>query len=229
MLISKYGIVLKRLKHEDIELVRQMRNTPDIRESMFVQQEISEAEQEKWFVSVNNKFNNYFVILYEGRKAGLINGKNVDYTERSSEGGIFIWEKELLHSMVPVAASVVANDFSFFVLSFNKTYSRVRLDNVQAIQYNKQMGYRETATNTVNGEILMELSAEDYRKNAGRIRQGLQVLYNDHTPLSLDDISFADDTPADFKNLYTGLPSYTTDMIKQILQREGRDPVSVGL
>ena len=57
MIIRKYGISLERLTEEDIELVRQHRNSEFIRKRMFYQKMITEEEQKKWFQSINNDFN----------------------------------------------------------------------------------------------------------------------------------------------------------------------------
>ena len=90
MIIEKYGIKLIRLKQEDIELVRLKRNSLDINELMHDRVIISFEMQYKWFQSINNIYNNYFIIIYNNEKIGLVNGKNSDYEKRQSEGGMFI-------------------------------------------------------------------------------------------------------------------------------------------
>ena len=60
MIIRKYGIVLRRLQHKDIELVRVKRNQDSVRNFMFYQKKITETEQEEWFKSINNIYNYYF-------------------------------------------------------------------------------------------------------------------------------------------------------------------------
>lgn len=49
---------------------------------MEFQNEITPQMQEEWFQSINNKFNNYFLIEFNGAQVGMIYGAEVD------------WEKE---------------------------------------------------------------------------------------------------------------------------------------
>ena len=73
MKISKYGIDLVRLTEEDIEMLRQWRNSPQIQQFMEYREEITAEMQKKWFDSINNVNNFYFIIHFEGQKIGLIN------------------------------------------------------------------------------------------------------------------------------------------------------------
>src|ERR1017187_6809502 len=112
MLIRKYGITLKRLKEEDIELVREMRNSAAIRSTMAYREQITPEMQKKWFESINNKFNGYFMIIHEGTKIGLINGKNIDFEKRTCEGGIFLWDENYKDTIIPALASIIMNDWT---------------------------------------------------------------------------------------------------------------------
>ena len=57
MIIRKYGLLLKRVQREDLELIRTKRNQRSVREHMFYQKTISKLDQEKWFDSINNIYN----------------------------------------------------------------------------------------------------------------------------------------------------------------------------
>ena len=118
MIIQKYGIVLRRLQHKDIELVRTKRNQDSIRNYMFYQKEITAEEQEEWFKSTNNIYNYYFIIESDNKKVGLINGKNIDYEKRTSEGGIFIWDEEYRDIQVSAIASLIMAEFTFLIFDF---------------------------------------------------------------------------------------------------------------
>jgi len=93
MKLSKYGIVLDRLRQEDIELVRSWRNSPMISQFMEFREQITPEMQKEWFKSVDNIENFYFVVVYQGKKIGLINSSNVQWATVSSEGGIFLWDE----------------------------------------------------------------------------------------------------------------------------------------
>ena len=78
MKFRKYGITLTRLREDDIELVRKWRNSPGIQQYMEYREFITEEMQKKWFESINNLQNFYFIIEYENKKIGLINTSNID-------------------------------------------------------------------------------------------------------------------------------------------------------
>ena len=57
MIITGYGIVLRRLTLEDIEQVRHWRNDPEINRWMIYQDRITSKQQREWFETINNPFN----------------------------------------------------------------------------------------------------------------------------------------------------------------------------
>jgi hypothetical protein len=78
MKIEINGLVAERLKEKDIELIRQWRNSDTIRKNMLYQEIITPEKQLKWFHSINNFNNFYFIVEYKGRKVGLVNIKDVN-------------------------------------------------------------------------------------------------------------------------------------------------------
>lgn len=186
MLIKKYGITLQRLEQADLELVRYWRNQPAIRQRMAFRGHISSEMQQQWFDSVNNKYNYYFVIIYEGRKIGLINTKNVNMQDRYGEGGIFIWEHELWNSYVPSLASLALLELTFKVLSFsNKSFIQILRSNSAAIKYNKAMGYV-----LIPGQDSIEnqwyiLTREDFLKRFDKLERGSYIVSGQYDPLEV--------------------------------------------
>jgi hypothetical protein len=76
--IEQYGVKLRRLQIEDIELVRFWRNQEHVVKNMEFKRQITSEEQLIWFNSINNIANYYFMIEFEGKDIGVINVKNVD-------------------------------------------------------------------------------------------------------------------------------------------------------
>src|SRR5690554_5264014 len=107
MIIRKYGIELHRLTYTDIHLVREMRNRADIRTRMHAQKYITKEMQERWFQSIDNAFNYFYLIFHQGRKVGLVQAKDVDFITRSCEPGIYLWDSNALAEGVSVKASLV--------------------------------------------------------------------------------------------------------------------------
>lgn len=218
MIIRKYGLVLSRLKEKDIELVRQMRNTEEIRRYMHYREEITPEMQKKWFQSVNNDSNYYFIIEHNGKKIGLIHGKNNDFEKGTCEGGIFIWDKSYIGTFIPAMASIILNDFTFITFGVLKTvYAKVVAGNANAAEYNKLMGYEPCAPQNDDAEVQwMKCTAENYLKHVVILRQGISKITGDVTPLSVEEIDFSDDNQEDIDHLYKNLPKALQKLIPRI-------------
>lgn len=176
--ISCLGLKLSRLTEEDIELVRNMRNRPDIKRRMSYQKNISPDEQVIWFNSINNEFNYYFLICYNEKKIGLINAKNLNPKTSIGEGGIFIWEKDYLDSPVPVLASIVFLDviFNYFKIS-NKSFIRVLNRNKKAIAYNEALGYILIDLPVRSEVSFLILTKEDFNNKLIKFNKALTVFF----------------------------------------------------
>lgn len=220
MIIRKYGLVLERLKEKDIELLRQKRNSESIRQAMYYTEEITPEMQKKWFESINNKYNGYFIISYKGQKIGLIHGKNVDFDKRTCEGGIFIWEKEYLNSEVPSLASIIMNDWTFVLGNFRAIYAKVLKANKVALTYNKQLGYEPCEPQNDDKDVQwLRLTKENYLKWVEPIRKNMARTTHDEKPLQLEDLDASDDLGKEVELFYKGLPADIQAMADTLIER----------
>jgi UDP-4-amino-4,6-dideoxy-N-acetyl-beta-L-altrosamine N-acetyltransferase len=207
MIISKYGIELHRLqKNEDIELVRIMRNSEPVQRGMFFREPITPEMQQNWFASQNNKYNYHFLICFQGKKIGMISGKNVDFINRTSEGGIFIWDTDMLGSPVPVIASVIMAELSFNLLNLEKTYAEARKDNPVALRYNRLLGYEVLQEIHPEQKVMMVLSRNNFMSGGLKFLNTIRKLTKDPYDLTWNDIHFNDVSDEDRARLYTGFP-----------------------
>jgi UDP-4-amino-4,6-dideoxy-N-acetyl-beta-L-altrosamine N-acetyltransferase len=222
MRIHKYGITLTRIKEKDIELIREKRNSDEIKASMQFRETITPEMQKRWFESVNNIFHNYFIITADNKQIGLIDGKNIDYLKRTSEGGMFIWDKEYWGTIHSALSSVIMSDFNFIINEFKKNYIKILRTNVKAIGHNKQLGYVPTQDLLSTDEIeWFELTRESYFKNVEKLRKAISVNTGDAELLSVDDFEFTDDSKQDLLKLYSPLPDYLKQKIDHCLKRDG--------
>jgi len=179
MIVRGFGIQLIRLRHEHIEMVREKRNSRNIAQYMEFREEITPQMQEKWFQSINNKFNNYFLIEFNGEKVGMIYGAQVDWEKRETgNGGIFIWEGKWLETPVPLAASLMLTETSFMI-GLDLTYVKILNDNNRAIAFNKNLGYEILPGQEKNYNQKYVLTKENYFKKAERFRHAYVKQYGD--------------------------------------------------
>ncbi|CAG5079137.1 GNAT family N-acetyltransferase [Parvicella tangerina] len=173
LILKQYGITLKRIAKDDIELVRTWRNHPSIRKTMAYQKKISAKEQVEWFERVNNSLNYYFLIIVKGSPIGVINCKEVNLKEQYGEGGIFIWEAEYINSPIPGIASIILINYIFNVIHIgNKSYIRILRNNEQAKKYNRSLGYSLIPGQNRNKNQWYILTREDFNSKKEKLMRG---------------------------------------------------------
>jgi len=142
--IRKFGIVLRRLVPEYLEAVRVWRNDPTVSQWLVFQGQIEPEQQRKWFDSLDQTRNFYYVIEYQGQPIGLVNLKNYDEAAGSAEGGIFIGESSFQNGMVALEALLAMYDFGFEVLRLKEIIAYIMIGNRRALRLNQALGFRKS-------------------------------------------------------------------------------------
>lgn len=172
MIIHKYGVTLKRITEDDIELLRQWRNSDQIKRNMEYREYITPEMQKKWFDSINNYNNFYYLIIYKGDKIGVINEKNIDRNGKgTSEAGLFIADEKYLKSYIPLLASLIMIEANFYLLGGKESYIRTLKGNKKAIEYNKSLGYQLCDGQEDVENQLYVLTRENFEKKTRKIRK----------------------------------------------------------
>lgn len=167
MIVEKYGVQLKNISIQDIELIRTKRNTDNISSKMIYKDFILPEQQLKWFESINN-FNNFYYLIYvDGKAIGLISDKNIDWNNLISEAGLFIWEEKYLKTLIASYATLCLLELGYEILSWNKTMIKVLASNKEALTYNKQIGFKITEQN--KDVVNMELDRKSYFEKARKM------------------------------------------------------------
>jgi RimJ/RimL family protein N-acetyltransferase len=206
MKFGKYGIILERLKEEDIEIVRQWRNSDPVRLNMNYQDIITPEQQRQWYKSINNLQFNYMMIHYQGKKIGILNDKNIDWEAKSSESGIFLGRTEYYSTFVPYMVSVAGIESTFYLLGWKKQYAHILRSNINAIRFNLQLGYQLCDEQEDIENQLYEMTWDSFERKAGKIRKAVRSLAgNDNYARVLFE-------PADYE---TGLAQMFETLIKK--------------
>lgn len=165
MTIIGFGVQLRRMTLSDIERIRTWRNAPEIQALMFEQANISADQQEKWFETVNNDLNYFFLIEVEHKPVGLIYAKNLDAVTLEGEGGIFMGEPTYRTSDIPARASLLWLWVCFEYFGFDTSRIKVKRENAIALAYNAFLGYQ---LNREEGEMIgMELTKAHFMRSKG--------------------------------------------------------------
>jgi RimJ/RimL family protein N-acetyltransferase len=181
MKFYKYGIILERLKVEDIELVRQWRNSDPVRLNMKYQDVITPEMQLTWFNSINNLQNNYLMIHYKDEKIGLLNDKNIDWESRSSESGIFFGRTEFYNTFLPYLVSVAGIETTFYLLGWKKQFAHILRSNTNAIKFNLLLGYQLSEGQEELDHQWYEMTRQSFEQKAGKVRKAVRTLAGNDT------------------------------------------------
>lgn len=143
MKISFVEIVLKRLCVEDVELLRQWRNSDLVSDYMFFQEEINLAMQTKWFESLHSENDFYFIIEYKQTPIGLINVKNIDWQKKQGKAGLFIALEKYRNTPLAIYASLALLTDCFEEKQLLRVFAKVRNNNLHTIAYNQSLGFQK--------------------------------------------------------------------------------------
>lgn len=169
MKIIKYGVTLKRLTKDKIELVRNWRNDPKIAQYMEYKEYITPEMQEKWFEKIDNDNNFYFIVEVEGFEIGLANIKDIEYKTGVGEPGLFIYDDNYLNTIIPFYVTLCLMDFSFNTLQLESTYIHVLENNKRAIKFNKSLGYTLGKNQEAITNQRYTLTVESYIQNKQKL------------------------------------------------------------
>lgn len=182
MFYSRYGITFRLLKESDIELVRNWRNDPVVANNHEFREYITSWMQAEWFASINNINNLYTIIEYQSEKIGVINIKNIDWEQKSCEGGIFIPYPKYHQSFLPGIISYITTEIIFSVFDWNVSYARVLKENKSVRGFVRMLGYElmPDQEEVVNQRYCV--TREQFEKKAPKLLKAMSVLVSDTGP-----------------------------------------------
>jgi hypothetical protein len=181
---NRYGITLSRITEDDIELIRQWRNDPKVNQHMIYRGHITQEQQVKWFHKINNNQNSYYLIIYKNEKIGLINNKNIETKDKSSEAGIFIWNDS--YDFAPLLASILLCEIGFYIMKGGDSYAKVLKKNKRAIEYNNIIGYDVIERKPRSRYIKIKLTKENFKARTEKLRKTIMINTNSNGELSLE-------------------------------------------
>lgn len=139
-------IVLTPLTKEDIELVRIWRNSPEVAQYMYTENEISVEQQKAWFERIkDDNTSKYWIIEYDNQKIGLASLTGISNTLSSCYWAFY------LGTDVPrgggIGSKIEYNilEYVFNELKLNKLRCEVMDFNDKVISMHEKFGFRREA------------------------------------------------------------------------------------
>jgi len=162
--IHAYGVTLAPVQQEDLALLREWRNRPDISAQMLDQRPISEAAQLQWFERIKNDASQqHFVIRYKNEPVGACNLKQPEgqpvIGSPVLESGFYLADPRFRGSMLAFFPALALNQYCFQTLGCTTLLAHVKPDNQAALRFNQQLGYQATtklSCPTPDGEVMLQ-------------------------------------------------------------------------
>ena len=173
---QRYGVLLRRLEHKDIEMVRRWRLKPEIVANMEYRGDITPAMQETWFQKINNDQNFFFISWCKGTPVGLIDLKDYDAVAKNAEGGAFIGEPEKTDMFFGLRAALAMYDYGFESLGLNTVTVHVLNDNPGAIRLNLMLGFELLPGEENNYNQKYMVGRERYQKATAVMKQRFEKM-----------------------------------------------------
>lgn len=158
-----YGVKFTRVTEEHLEMMRNWRNSDFVRSRMLFQEHITPEMQSKWFQTINNDANYYFIVEYMGKYVGVINIK--DIKGNAGEPGFYLVNEEFKNTSIASLVNLAFGEFLFEMLGLDKLYIHVRKDNADAMKLNLFFGYKIIEAESGDNFNYLELKKNDFYNN----------------------------------------------------------------
>lgn len=159
-----YGIEVKPVSSDDIEILRLWRNSKSIRERMYDKKLISAEKQKRWYSHVQTtRQEAHWVVWCNGVRTGWMKIKAevpLDVA-KTVDVGMYVGDSSVKHGLLGFAMGLMQIDIVFDVLSIPKIEMTINEDNPQLLRFNNVLGYQETVL--LNGYRHMCITPNDYQ------------------------------------------------------------------
>lgn len=136
-------VKLSLLKSDDIEMVREWRNSPEVSKYMYTDGLISVEDQKRWFDKISiDKTSKYFIIEYDDCKIGLASIYNIDEKFQSCSWAFYIGNSEIRGAGIGSKVEYNILQFVFDELKLNKLCCEVFSFNEAVIKMHEKLGFR---------------------------------------------------------------------------------------
>jgi len=168
-MIKGSSVYLRIIEKSDIEKVRKWRNSPEVYAYHANRDQISEIQQENWFVKISQSpaTQIFIICLMNGDELGICQYKNLDQRNRTVEVGIYLAHPDVSPSpsekwrgVAPLEAFYLLCNYVFGYLNAHKIYGYVMAENIRAIQMNELFGLK--IEGQMKKEVFYENAYHDY-------------------------------------------------------------------
>lgn len=134
--------MLKPLKEDDLGLVLEWRNAPEVRRNMYSTHEISAEEHRGWYASmINDPSRLYFVYMEGSENNGVVYFTNLSTEKKSAFWGFYAGQAAAKGTGLKMEYDAL--EYAFEVLKLHKLNCEVISFNKSVINGHKKAGFSE--------------------------------------------------------------------------------------
>lgn len=139
-------IKLRPITNEDLEMVRNWRNSPEVSQYMYTEKHISAEEQIAWFNRISNDPDcKYWIIEYEGKSLGLVSITEISKIFDSCFWAFYLGDSSVRGAGIGAKVEYNVLTYVFDTLHLNKIRCEVLTSNEKVIQMHEKFGFRREA------------------------------------------------------------------------------------
>jgi UDP-4-amino-4,6-dideoxy-N-acetyl-beta-L-altrosamine N-acetyltransferase len=136
---------LIKLEAEDLELVRNWRNSTEVSRYMYDETFITIEKQKKWYEGLQSSNDIYWIIEYNGIKIGLVSISNINKVLQSCYWAFYIGEETMRNSGLGAKIEFEIIEYAFTVLQLNKIRCETFAFNTKVIKLHEKFGFKKEA------------------------------------------------------------------------------------
>jgi UDP-4-amino-4,6-dideoxy-N-acetyl-beta-L-altrosamine N-acetyltransferase len=137
-------IKLVDIKEEDLEQIRNWRNSKEVSQYMYTSNEISSEQQKKWFEKINSdSTQKNWIIEYDGTKLGLVSIYNIKKDFKHCSWAFYLGNTEVRGLGIGSKVEYTILNYVFEIMKFNKLMCEVFSFNEKVIQMHLKFGFKQ--------------------------------------------------------------------------------------
>lgn len=139
-------ISIRPVANEDLEMIRNWRNSPEVSQYMYTEPFISKEDQIAWFTEISaDPTCKYLVVEYEGKPLGLLYFTEISKTFDSCFWAFYLGDTSVRGAGIGTKIEYNALSYIFDTLKLNKLRCEVLINNEKVIKMHEKFGFRREA------------------------------------------------------------------------------------
>jgi UDP-4-amino-4,6-dideoxy-N-acetyl-beta-L-altrosamine N-acetyltransferase len=134
----------KAVQSEDLELIRNWRNSAEVSRYMYTDTVITPDQQKKWFKKISSEENSrYWLIEYKGKKLGLVYIIDIDTNNSKCFWGFYLGDTSIRGAGIGKKVEYKLLHYVFEDLKLNKLCGEVLGFNERVLKMHSKFGFKQ--------------------------------------------------------------------------------------